>query len=129
MRRLFLAAVLVFFFLSGCRDDCMDPQFPEELRIRLDGVDLFIEHSTNDACCGEIEVVVEDIGHAIVISETNVGKRCMCVCGYLVETVIQNIEHGERNLILHGLDGTILYEHGFSVPGKDMVILPPSSAD
>ncbi len=71
--------IILIIFISGCDyGECDEDQYPEQLTINIIGKDMFIEHSTNHACCGNIKVNVEEDGSNLLLFEKNIGKECVC---------------------------------------------------
>lgn len=97
------------YTVGGCQQIRAIPEIPKsaesgEVRAYWSGDSIVIEHNLTYVCCANITLTENVSGDRIIITETNVGEMCRCICTYYVSATFKGLEKKRYTIELRAVD-------------------------
>lgn len=113
------------YHIGGCgtqeEKDYAPSRGPAGIAIDVSGDKLILAHNLTYVCCAEITVGMKEKGwNLIVLTETNTGEMCRCICDYTVDATVGPLAPGTYDVQLWGVafentEPGLMFEENVSV--------------
>ena len=90
-------------YQAGACDETNVADLQDQVTFSTAANKILIEQQARYVCCAKIDMVLQQEGSLLKVTETNTGKVCKCICGYHLQAQIEDLPPGSYQVQVWGI--------------------------